>query len=171
MGNHASMDSTLGIGFIGAGNNTRQRHIPGFAAIDGVRLVSVANRSEASSRRVAEAFGIERVAPDWKAVIADSEVDAICIGTWPYMHAEITIAALEAGKHVVVNYQMVEGTGLENLCVLTKSAEDMASAVNELIDAPFSEREFEKRRAVLDASFSNDVNARKIINLLHQQTR
>jgi glycosyltransferase involved in cell wall biosynthesis len=78
--------------------------------------------------------------------------------------------ALEAGKHVVVNSPMVEGTGLENLCVLAESAGDMAGAVNDLINEPFTESAFEKRRALLDASFSNEVNAKKIINLLHQQT-
>ena len=94
------------IGLIGAGGNTRSRHIPGFQAIDGVDLVTVANRSEASSAQVASEFGIPRTSSDWRAVIDDPEVDAVCIGTWPYTHAQMTIAALEAGKHVLCEARM-----------------------------------------------------------------
>ena len=100
------MQKQIGIGFIGAGANTRLRHLPGFTAVDGVRLVTVANRSEASSKAVAEEFGIERTAPDWRAVVADPEVDAVCIGTWPYLHAEVSVTALAAGKHVLTEARM-----------------------------------------------------------------
>ena len=53
-----STSRPIGIGFVGAGANTRLRHLPGFAAIDSVRLVTVANRSGASSLKVAAEFGI-----------------------------------------------------------------------------------------------------------------
>ena len=36
----------------------------------------------------------------------NDEVDAICIGTWPYMHATISIEALESGKHVLTEARM-----------------------------------------------------------------
>jgi predicted dehydrogenase len=94
------------IGFIGAGGNTRSRHIPGFKAIDGVEFVSVANRSLESGRKVAEEFGIAKVAGDWLEVLEDDDVDAVCIGTWPFMHAPLTIAALEHGKHVLCEARM-----------------------------------------------------------------
>lgn len=96
----------LRIGLVGAGANTRERHIPGFRTQPGVELTVVANRSEASSRQVADAFGIPRIAPDWQAIVADDRVDAICIGTWPYLHEEITMAALAAGKHVLTEARM-----------------------------------------------------------------
>ena len=96
----------IGIGYIGAGGNTKLRHLPGFAQIEGVRHVVVANRSEKSGREVASDFGIPRVVADWHEVIENPEVDAICIGTWPYLHAEATIAALEAGKHVLTEARM-----------------------------------------------------------------
>ena len=52
--------SSIRIGLIGAGKNTRDRHIPGFQAIDGVEVVSVCNRSLESSQRVADQFGIPK---------------------------------------------------------------------------------------------------------------
>ena len=96
----------LRIGIIGAGGNTCLRHIPGFQGIEGVEVVSVCNRSEASGKKVAEEFGIPKVVSDWKAIIEDPEVDAVMIGTWPNMHAEATIGALQAGKHVLTEARM-----------------------------------------------------------------
>src|SRR5215212_11204254 len=97
---------TIRIGIVGAGANTRDRHIPGFQAIDGVELAAVANRSRASGERVAEQFGIRRVYDHWQEVIEDDDIDAVMIGTWPYLHAPITLAALEAGKHVLTEARM-----------------------------------------------------------------
>eukprot|EP01052_Picozoa_sp_SAG31_P023132 SAG31_NODE_1884_length_6996_cov_4.386835_4_plen_249_part_00 len=42
----------------------------------------------------------------WEEVIADPAIDAIVIGTWPYMHKTLSIAALEAGKHVLCEARM-----------------------------------------------------------------
>ena len=99
-------EQRIRVGLIGAGANTTRRHIPGFQALKGVEVVAVANRSLASGRRVADAFGIPRVHDDWTGIIDDEDVDAVCIGTWPYMHATLTIAALEAGKHVLCEARM-----------------------------------------------------------------
>ena len=38
--------------------------------------------------------------------MADPDIDAIVIGTWPYLHCPITLAALEAGKHVLTEARM-----------------------------------------------------------------
>ena len=99
-------DRAIRVGFVGAGKNTRTRHIPGFQRQAGVELVSVANRSRQSGERVAKEFGIARVHDDWRELVRADDVDAICIGTWPYMHCEITLAALAAGKHVLCEARM-----------------------------------------------------------------
>src|SRR5262245_18945102 len=49
---------TIRVGFVGAVNNTRVRHTPGFKAQSGVEFVAVANRSKESGERVAREFGI-----------------------------------------------------------------------------------------------------------------
>jgi predicted dehydrogenase len=99
-------DHTIRVGFVGAGNNTRRRHIPGFRALPGVELVAVANRTKESGDRVAREFGIARVYEDWRELVGAADVDAVCIGTWPYMHCPITVAALEQGKHVLCEARM-----------------------------------------------------------------
>jgi predicted dehydrogenase len=100
------MSGTIRIGIAGAGGIARQRHLPGFARIDGVEVVSVANRSRASSEQVAGEFGISRVHENWQALVADPDLDAVVIGTWPYLHHPITLAALAAGKHVLTEGRM-----------------------------------------------------------------
>ncbi|MDQ6673907.1 MAG: Gfo/Idh/MocA family oxidoreductase [Chloroflexota bacterium] len=94
------------IGFIGAGGIAIQRHLPGLRAIDDVELVAVANRSRASSERVASEWGFRTVCDDWRDVVRSPEVDAVFIGTPPYLHCEATLAALDAGKHVFCQARM-----------------------------------------------------------------
>ena len=97
---------TLRIGIIGAGANTRSRHIPGLRTQNSVEIVGVANRSLASSQKAAKELDIPKAYGDWTEIIADKTIDAVCIGTWPYTHAEMTIAALDAGKHVLCEARM-----------------------------------------------------------------
>jgi predicted dehydrogenase len=99
-------DTPIRIGLVGAGAIARDRHIPGFRAIPGVEIAGVANRSRASSEQVAGQFDIPRVYDTWEDVIADDGIDAIVIGTWPYLHCPVTLAALGAGKHVLTEGRM-----------------------------------------------------------------
>src|SRR5262245_37985608 len=94
------------VAIIGAGANTRSRHIPGFRAIAGVEIVGVVNRTRESAERVARQSEIPGIYPDWRAILEDPRVDAVCIGTWPDMHCEVSCAALEAGKHVLTEARM-----------------------------------------------------------------
>ena len=98
------------IGIVGAGGNVRERHVPGFRAIPGVELVSVCNRSRESSQRAAAEFGIPAVYDNWLELVEAEDTDAICIGTWPYLHCPVTLAALENGKHVLTEARMAMNT-------------------------------------------------------------
>ncbi|PPR20364.1 MAG: hypothetical protein CFH40_01985 [Alphaproteobacteria bacterium MarineAlpha10_Bin3] len=72
---------TIWVGVIGAGGNTRARHIPGLQVLPGVEIVAVANRTPRSGKRVADEFAIPHLADDWRAIIDDDGIDAVCIGT------------------------------------------------------------------------------------------
>ena len=126
----------LRIGFIGAGANTRLTHIPGFHKLENVELSVVANRSRASAEKVAKQEGIKRVFDTWQEVIADPSLDAICIGTWPNMHAELTIAALESGKHVLCEARMA--CNLEEARRMSAAAQAHPELVAQIVPAPFS---------------------------------
>ena len=100
------MSQLIRIGVIGAGGNTRAKHIPGFQAIPGVAVTAVCNRTRASGELVAKEFGIPTVTEDWRAIIESPDIDAVCIGTWPNLHGKLAIAALRAGKHVLTEARM-----------------------------------------------------------------
>ena len=51
-------------------------------------------------------MGIPEAGDSWEDIIYRDDIDAVCIGTWPYMHAPLTIAALESGKHVLCEARM-----------------------------------------------------------------
>ncbi|MFO8071966.1 MAG: Gfo/Idh/MocA family oxidoreductase, partial [Polyangia bacterium] len=91
---------------VGAGANTRRKHIPGFQQIQGVEITAVCNRSEASGKRVADDFGILQVHTDWQELVHSDQVDAVCVGTWPYMHCPVVLEALAADKHVLTEARM-----------------------------------------------------------------
>ena len=96
---------------VGAGANTVSRHLPGLLEQPDVELVSVCNRGRASSERVAQQFGIGAVYESWPELVAADDSDAIVIGTWPYLHCPITLAALAAGKHVLCEARMAMNAG------------------------------------------------------------
>jgi predicted dehydrogenase len=111
------MSRAIRLGIVGAGKIVRAEHIPRFRAIEGVELAVVANRTPASSQQAAVELGIERWVDDWHALVNDDGIDAVLVGAWPYLHAPITIAALEAGKHVLTEARMA-ATAAEALAML-----------------------------------------------------
>jgi predicted dehydrogenase len=94
------------VGFIGLGGICRDRHLPGLRRIPDVEIIAVANRSRESSERAAAEFNIPVVYDLWEDLIARDDIDAVFIGTWPYMHRDISIAALDSGKHVFCQARM-----------------------------------------------------------------
>jgi predicted dehydrogenase len=75
--------------------------LPNLVKIPEAEVTAVGNRSRESGEAVAERFGIPRVATDWHDVVEGRDVDAVFVGTPPYVHLEIVLAALAAGKHVL----------------------------------------------------------------------
>ena len=94
------------IGIVGAGGIVRGRHMPGLSAIDGADVVAVCNRSRASGEQFAREYDVASVMTDWTEVVESPEVDAVLIGAFPSMHCPVTLAALEAGKHVFCQARM-----------------------------------------------------------------
>ncbi|HEV3121119.1 MAG TPA: Gfo/Idh/MocA family oxidoreductase [Isosphaeraceae bacterium] len=99
-------DGLIRIGIVGAGQIARTKHIPGFQALAGVHLMGVCNRHRESSTRVSRDFGIPKIYQSWEHLVDDPAIDAVVIGTWPYLHCPITLAALDAGKHVLTQARM-----------------------------------------------------------------
>lgn len=99
------MKDSIGIGIIGAGF-ARTTQIPGFKNCEGARIVAIASAHREHAEEVAREFDIPYVADDWCGVIEHDDVDLVSIVTPVVTHYEITIAALNAEKHVLCEKPM-----------------------------------------------------------------
>jgi predicted dehydrogenase len=153
----------LNIGFIGAGANTKDRHLPGFAALPDVHLTAVANRSLASAQAVAADWNIGRVEADWQAVVHADDIDAICIGTYPDTHAELVIAALRAGKHVLCEARMA--ADLAAAQTMLRAAQAHPRQVLQIVPAPFTLAYDQSVRDFLDSGALGELRSIEITHL------
>ncbi|MBI3974112.1 MAG: Gfo/Idh/MocA family oxidoreductase [Chloroflexi bacterium] len=72
---------------------------------DRAQIVCVSSRNPVTGRALAERFGVECV-EGWEHLVQRDDVDAVCVATHNDSHAPIARAALEAGKHVLVEYPL-----------------------------------------------------------------
>jgi predicted dehydrogenase len=91
----------IGIGIIGAGGIARGVHIPAYQALSNAKVIAVSDPFEAARNGAKEQFGIEAAYEDFREMLARDDIHAISVTTPNFLHAEATIAALEAGKHVL----------------------------------------------------------------------
>ena len=129
-------EERIRMGFVGAGANTRRRHIPGFQAIERVSCEGVANRSRSSGEKVAQEFGIRHVYDTWLDLVRAEEVNAVCVGTWPYLHCPVVLACLEHGKHVLTEARMACNAAEAH--AMLAAAQRRPDLIAQVVPAPFS---------------------------------
>ena len=98
-------DKPIGVGIVGAGF-ARSTQIPSFRNCKDARVVAITSRRRERAEQVAQEFGIEHVAPDWRELVARDDIDLVSVVTPPATHMEITLAALEHGKAVLCEKPM-----------------------------------------------------------------
>ncbi len=89
------------VGIIGTGAISQVVHLPILTERTDVTVVGVCDIDRPKAEAIAERFGVGHVVTD-EALIADPEVDAVIICTPTYLHERFAMAALNAGKHVLV---------------------------------------------------------------------
>jgi predicted dehydrogenase len=98
------MDQKVGIAVLGTGF-ARRVQIPAFLKAGG-RIVSVASASIENARAAADECGADFFTDDWRGAIDRKGVELVCITTPPIFHKEMTLFALERGKHVLCEKPM-----------------------------------------------------------------
>jgi predicted dehydrogenase len=91
----------LKIGVLGAARITKDALIKPARKVDGVEVVAIAARDRARAAEAAAKHGIPNVHDSYEAMLADPEIDAVYIPTPNGLHGRWTLAAIEAGKHVL----------------------------------------------------------------------
>ncbi len=92
---------TLAWGLIGCGDIARKRVAPALRDLSECDLVAVSRARSDLAESFAREFGAQKWFASWRELLADSEIEAVYIATPVHLHAEQTIAAAEAGKHVL----------------------------------------------------------------------
>lgn len=93
--------SKLRVGIIGAGSIS-EMHFEGYAKNEQAEIVAVCDLNEERAREKADKYGAKLVYTDYNELLANPDIDAVSICTWNNSHAPISIAAINAGKHVLV---------------------------------------------------------------------
>ncbi|MEH7379078.1 Gfo/Idh/MocA family oxidoreductase [Bacillus sp. JJ1533] len=97
--------SKVKIAVIGCGSIAQHRHLPEYAMNKHVEIVAVCDIVEDRVHQVASQYGVMAYT-NYEELLADPEVEAVSVCTPNYLHAPISIAALEAGKHVLCEKPM-----------------------------------------------------------------
>jgi predicted dehydrogenase len=90
----------IGLGFFG------EHHAQVAATLPNVELAALASRQDKRRKQLMQRFGVPSGYRDYHDLLADPEIDAVSVVTHVDDHAEPTIAALKAGKHVLVEKPM-----------------------------------------------------------------
>jgi myo-inositol 2-dehydrogenase/D-chiro-inositol 1-dehydrogenase len=101
----------LRVGFVGCGRATQNLHLPGFRHLTDWQVIAAADSDEARLNVTANRFGIPRRYQDYQPLLADPDVDVVAVCVPPRLHAEVSLAALAAGKHVFIEKPLAVSLG------------------------------------------------------------
>jgi len=97
-----SKQKTIRLGIIGCGRVAEERHFPVLQHLPDIQVVAVADIDTDRLYFIANRYGIKQRFSDYRALLDRADVDAVGVLTPTASHAEIGLAALEAGKHVLI---------------------------------------------------------------------
>lgn len=100
----------IAVGIIGCGGIANNKHMPALKALEEVEMTYFCDTTLERAREAAEKFGASgaKITTDYKALLADPTLGAVHVLTPNDSHAHITVAALEAGKHVMCEKPMAK---------------------------------------------------------------
>jgi len=96
------------VGVIGCGIG--QLHVEGFVADPRVHLAAIAGLDVDRCKRVQSKHAIPTRYEDYQEMLADPSIDMVSVGVPNHLHKEVTIAALKAGKHVLVEKPLAQNS-------------------------------------------------------------
>ena len=95
----------LRIGVIGTGN-IAETHLQAYKKNPDAEIYALCDLDEPLLKKRGEQFGVQRLFTNYADLLKLPEIDAVSVCTWNSQHAPVTIAALEAGKHVLCEKPM-----------------------------------------------------------------
>ncbi|MBX7066589.1 MAG: bi-domain-containing oxidoreductase [Parachlamydiales bacterium] len=99
---HPVKKEQIQLAVIGAGGFAKEMHLPNIQTLKQYNLRAVVSRSGHNAKAVAKQFEAGYATTDYQEVLKDPEIDAVLIATRHHLHSSMTLDALRAGKHVLV---------------------------------------------------------------------
>jgi predicted dehydrogenase len=152
----------LRIGLIGAGKNMRLRHIPGLRGLEQVEITAVCNRRPSSTASAAREFGIAKTYERWEDLVADPDIDAVVVGTWPYLHCPIALEAFAHGKHLLSEARMSLNAAEAHR--MRTAAREHPDLVAQLVPSPYGLGGNEVLLELLDAGFIGELREVEVVH-------
>ncbi|HUY92628.1 MAG TPA: Gfo/Idh/MocA family oxidoreductase [Pirellulales bacterium] len=147
----SAVNQTIRVGIVGLGGNARLRHVGGLRACENVEIRAVCNRRPESTSAAAREFDIPKTYEHWQDLVADPELDAVLIGAWPYLHCPVTLAALEAGKHVLTEARMAMNAAEARR--MFEASQEHPELVCQIVPSPFGFRAHRVVKRMIDSGF------------------
>ena len=95
----------LGVGIIGAGGHFGQFVTAALEQMKTIRITAIAERNPQKAEQISRKLGV-KYHLDYRALIADPDVQIVVICTPPFLHAQMALEAVRAKKHVFVEKPM-----------------------------------------------------------------
>ncbi|NQW16880.1 MAG: Gfo/Idh/MocA family oxidoreductase [Chloroflexi bacterium] len=122
----------LRVALIGAaGKVAAPCHLHAWQLVDRGELVAVCDVDQRSVDQIGDTWGIKKRYTSYEALLEDPEIDAVDIVTPPFVHANMTLAAAAAGKHIYVEKPMARSTGEARSMIDSASASGVTLMVGE----------------------------------------
>ena len=104
-------DRPVRIGFVGCGFVTLNRHLPTLRRIPEIEVCALSDLDPAAMAAVGDRHDVQRRYQTLQGLLSDPDVEAVAVCVPVAGHAEIVLAALDAGKHVFVEKPLARGLG------------------------------------------------------------
>lgn len=114
----------LRVGIIGCGGIANGKHMPSLAKVKEVEMVAFCDLIEERAEKAAKKFGVSgaKTYVDYNDLLARDDIDVVHVCTTNNTHAPITVAALQAGKHVMCEKPMAMDTAGARAMVAAQKA-------------------------------------------------
>ncbi|NMB00061.1 MAG: Gfo/Idh/MocA family oxidoreductase [Firmicutes bacterium] len=110
----------LRVGVIGCGKIAQVRHIPEYAANENAKLIAYYDQTQKRAEEVARKYG-GIVYRSYRELLANKDIDVVSVCVANQLHAQVTVDALHAGKHVLCEKPMA--TTMEDCYAMVSAAE------------------------------------------------
>lgn len=111
-------DKKVRIGVVGCGSISQFAHLPALAKADHIELVALCEACEDLLKTMGERYGVRHLFTDYTYFLSKAEIDAVILAVADRLHVPLTMQALKAGKHVLVEKPL--GVNIEECEKLTE---------------------------------------------------